>query len=577
MKTTHFYKERHKREFILQLTLIRMSIKPLIDSLKVKYKKFSTVVAYLREVESSLLKNFYDFIKKDDETDLFSLNLENPLLTKYKVNLLVDNSHLKNAPIVYERTPNYANLICRVEHTSQHGALVTNFSLIRAGSLHKANGGFLIMEARKLSLYPEAWEALKNALYAREIIIEQFKHLENDAITPISLEPMAIPLNIKIVLLGDRNTYYDLCDDDTDFIDIFKVAVDFNDDIDRNNKNISSYAKLIASIIHREKLRPFLANAVAEIINHSSRLAEDNRKLSTYLRELEALIIEADYWASHDKKKMVRIDHVKKALMAQVYRMDRSREVYYEGIARHFIIINTTDKVVGQTNCLSVRQVGNFAYGHPTRVTARVRVGKGKVIDIQREIKLAGPMHAKAGLIIANYLASNFNPEHLFSLSASLSFEQIYCWTEGDSATVGELCALLSALSEIPILQSFAITGSADQYGIVQAIGGINEKIEGFFDICRSQGLTGNQGVIIPTVNLQNLILRDDVVEAVKNKQFHIYPINTVDDALTLLTGHPTGKRNKNNQFPKGSLYHLIEQRLKKFSEAIKKSQQRQK
>ncbi|MHB1948182.1 MAG: Lon protease family protein [Gammaproteobacteria bacterium] len=570
-KISMFYKERHRREYILQLTLIRASIQPLINHIKTKYKKYPQVVDYLKDVQSSVLKNFIDFIKKDAETDLFTLNFENPLLTKYKVNLLVNNSHLKTAPIIYERTPNYANLICRVEHTSQHGALVTNFSLIRAGSLHKANGGFLIMEARKLNLYPEAWEALKNALYAREIIIEQFKHLENDAITPVSLEPMPIPLDTKIILLGDRNTYYDMCDDDTDFVDIFKVAVDFNDSIERSKKNISSYSKLIASIIQREKLHPFLSGAVAEVINYSSRLAEDNKKLSTYFRQLEALIIEADYWASQDHKKMVHANHVKKALNAMIFRVDRSRELYYENISRNFIIIKTSGKKIGQTNCLSVRQVGNFSYGHPTRVTARVRVGKGKLVDIQREIKLAGPMHAKAGIIIANYLASNFDQEHLFALSASLSFEQIYCWTEGDSATVGELCALLSALAEVPILQNLAITGSADQYGNVQAIGGINEKIEGFYDICQAQGLTNNQGVIIPSVNKQNLMLRDDIIDAVRDQKFHIYPIETVDEALSLLTGLPTGKRDNENQFPKNSLYYRIEQRLKKFSQVRKR------
>lgn len=571
-KNSTFYKERHKKEYILQLILIRSAIKPFIDTIKFKYKKFPYIRKYLKAVETNILTNFNDFITKEAETDFFALNFESPLLIKYKVNLLVDNSHLKSAPIIYERTPNYANLICRVEHTSQHGSLVTNFALIRAGSLHKANGGYLIIEARKLDIYPEAWEALKNALYAREIMIEQYKHLENDAITPISLEPMPIPLDIKVILLGDRSTYYDFSDNDTDFNDIFKVVVDFNDDIDRNKKNISSYAKLLASIIRRDKLRPFLAQAIAEVINYSSRIAEDNQKISSYLREVEALIIESDYWAGIDHKKMVHATHVKQALEAKIYRMDRARELYYENIDRNFIIIATSGKKIGQTNCLSVRRVGNFSYGHPTRVTARIRMGKGKLIDIQREIKLAGPMHSKAGMIIANYLASQFEQEHLFSLSASLSFEQIYGWTDGDSATVGELCALLSALAEIPILQNLSITGSADQYGNVQAVGGINEKIEGFYDICKSQRLTGNQGVIIPSVNKKSLMLREDVIEAVKDKKFFIYPIDTVDEAISLLTNFPVGKKDKNNNFPKNSLYFRIAKRLKKFSEELKKS-----
>lgn len=292
--------------------------------------------------------------------------------------------------------------------------------------------------------------------------------------------------------------------------------------------------------------------------------------MSTHIRNIEDLIVEADYISKQGKRRLVTADDVRQAIDAKSHRMDRAREIYYQDIERDYIIINTSDKITGQINCLSVRRVGNFSYGHPTRVTARVRVGDGKVIDIQREIKLAGPFHSKASLIIANYISSHFTINKPFSLHASLSFEQLYCWTDGDSASVGELCAILSAIAEVPINQSLAVTGSVDQHGKVQAIGGVNEKIEGFFDICQSRGLTGSQGVLIPAVNMNNLMLREDIVEAAKNKKFFIYPIKTVDEAVFLLTGYKPGTRNIEGLFPSDTLYHRVEQRLQKFAKVRK-------
>lgn len=563
-KIPPFYIERYRKEKLLQLGLVASVIEPIVNILKKKYKKFPTIIKYLSAVQKDILHHISDFVKKDEETDLFTLTLENVALTKYKVNLLVDNKKLKHAPIIMEENPTYFSLNSRVEHTSQHGSLVTNFTLIRAGALHKANGGYLLIEARKLNIQDDAWEALKNALYSKKIKIEPAKHV-TDSISPVSLEPMPIPLNLKIILLGDRNNYYIFCDEDPDFLELFKVPVDFNEELDRNKKNIRAFAKMVATFIQASHLKPFLADAVAEIINYSTRLAEDNKKLSMQLQWIKDLILEADYWAGLQHKKMVNAKDVKKALQAKIYRMDRSKDNYYEDIYRNFIIVNTDGKAIGQVNCLSVRRVGNFSYGHPTRVTARVRLGKGKLVDIQREIKLAGPAHSKACLIIANFIGSHFNQDQLFAISASIAFEQIYCWTDGDSASVGELCALLSALAEIPIYQHLAVTGSIDQYGEVQAIGGVNEKIEGFYDVCKEKGFNGKQGVLIPKVNIQNLMLRDDVVKAVKEKQFFIYAIETIDDAVLLLMGETAGKRNVHGNFLKDSLYYKIEERLKKF------------
>jgi lon-related putative ATP-dependent protease len=575
--TPKFYKEQQKKEKAYQLKLVTSVVEPSVAKIKAKYtaaipaaKQNSVpghnedVLAYLAQVQQDMLQHYNDFIKEDEKTDLLTFSLENPALTKYKVNVIVDNSQLKGAPVIFEDAPTYSTLISRVEHTTHLGAPVTNFSLIKAGCLHQANGGYLIIEARKLIKHRVAWEALKSALYSRQIKIKPPE--QSDEVQPISLEPMPIPLDIKIILLGNRNTYYTLCQEDPDFTELFKVAIDFDEAIDRNKKNIKLYARLIGTIAKKNKLHPFHASAVAAIIDHSSRLIEDNEKLSTHVRDIEDVILEADYWTSSAHKKEVEATEVKRAIAAQIHRMDRTRELYYEDIHRAFIIIKTTGSAVGQVNCLSVRKVGNFEYGHPTRVTARVRLGKGKLIDIQREIKMAGPMHSKAGLIISNFLASRFNRGHVFSLAASLSFEQVYCWTDGDSASVGELCALLSALAEIPIYQFFAITGSIDQYGEVQAIGGVNEKIEGFFDVCKAKGLNGQQGVIIPAVNKKNLMLREDIVAAAKAKKFAIYPIETIDQAVAMLTGMPAGARNKKGKFATDSVYYQIEQRLALFT-----------
>ncbi len=568
-KIPYLYRERHEKEKELETQLLTIMVEPIINKVKKKYRKYPEVVAYLKKVQISIINNASDYIV--EKTNLLDFPLDNPDLVKYKINLIVDNSQLKGAPIIFEETPHYSNLISRVEHTTRQGVLATNFNLIRAGSLHQANGGYLIIESRKLIKNHDAWEALKSAIYSEKIKIEPTPQASN-SIKTISLDPAPIPLKAKIILIGDRNTYYGLCHNDQDFIKLFKVPVDFDEQILRSQKNILLYARLIASIIREENLRPFNITAIGEIIDHSTRIAEDTEKLSTYFHIIKDLILEADYWAGIKHKKTVEDTDVKKAIQSQSHRMDRTRELYYEDIDRNFIVIHTEGKRVGQVNCLSVRKVGNFSYGHPTRVTARIRAGKGKLIDIQREIKLAGPMHSKAGIIIANFLASRFNQGEIFSLSASLAFEQIYCWTDGDSASVGELCALLSALADTPLKQSFAITGSIDQFGKVQAVGGINEKIEGFFDVCVAKGLTGKQAVLIPTINIKNLMLREDIVEAARLKEFCIYPIETVDEAMTLLTGLEVGEKDTQGNFPEGSVYYKVEQCLRRFARSRKKS-----
>jgi lon-related putative ATP-dependent protease len=563
-KIPHLYKQRHEREKELQIKLIAAVVGPIINKLKTKYAEFTSVFNYLSVVENNIVYHVNDFIKPDEVTNELSFTTDNFLLSKYQINLIINNEETKGAPVVFEEHPSYSNLICRIEHAAQNGNLVTNFTLIKGGAVHRANGGYLVIEARKIKKEKDAWDGLMRILHTKKIIIEAVGN-EGEAVRPISLEPVPIPLNIKIILLGDRHTYYSLSHHDPNFSELFKVCVDFDEQIDRNPTNINLYARLIGTIARREKLRPFHANAVAKIIDYCSRLAEDTEKLSTHIRGIDDVILESDYWASLKDKKIVQADDVKRALKAKIYRMARTRDLYYEEIQRHFVMINTEGKRIGQVNCLSVVKAGKFSYGHPTRVTATARMGTGKIIDIQREIKLAGPSHSKASFIVSSYLSSYYNKEHSFSLSASISFEQIYGMMDGDSASVAEVCALLSVLANVPIKQNIAVTGSIDQHGQVQAIGCVNEKIEGFYDICKQRGLTGSQGVLIPFANLQNLMLREDIVEASKNQQFFIFVIETVNQAFTLLTGKPAGER-VNNHFKKGTLNYKIEKELERFT-----------
>jgi lon-related putative ATP-dependent protease len=563
------YKERHQKEREIKFKFARAAIAPLIKILQDKYEKYPSVVAHLTAVENDIVFNIQDILKIDENSVLL-FDTESTILIRYQINLLVNNENAEGAPVIYEENPSYSNLICRVEHAMEYGAQVTNFMLIKPGALHKANGGYLLIEARKIKKEKHAWEGLKRALYAKNIMIEPVEHFIESA-RPVSLQPVPIPLEIKVILLGNRNNYYALSNDDPDFSELFKVAVDFDEEIERNKTNITLYARLIATIVKREGLHPFHASAVAAIIDYSTRLAEDKRKLSTHIRSIDDLIIESDYWASAANEKIVTNRHVKQAIDAKIHRLDRARQLYYEEIYRDFILIHTNKQIVGQINCLSVVKVGKFSYGHPTRITARVRAGKGKLLDIQREVDLAGAIHSKGGLILSNFLASRYHVDFVFSLAASISFEQIYGRMDGDSASVAELCALLSALSDVPIKQSLAVTGALDQSGMALAIGAVNEKIEGFFDICQLRGLNGTHGVIIPAVNITNLMLREDIIEAARKKLFFIYSVKDIDEAIFLLTGLPAGKRNKKGKFTSESINYLVEKKLQLFAEMRKR------
>lgn len=546
------------------------AISHLVESLKQRYSGLEGVLAYLDQAEQDIIAHSDDFFQKSE--GVMALLGSQPRATplqRYRVNLLVDNGDSPHAPFVEEILPSHVNLIGRVEHQAYMGALVTDFSMIKPGALHRANGGYLILDARKLLMQPYAWETLKRTLQTGEIRIESLERTLG-LISTTSLEPEPIPLQAKIVLAGDRLLYYLLSYYDPEFADLFKVAADFEESLARDAESSALYARVIASLARREKLKPLDRDAVIRVIEHAARLAGDAEKLSIHLRGLNDLLKEADYLATQGRRAVICRDDIQSAIDRRVHRADRVRELIYEAIQRGQILIAVDGEAVGQINGLSVIGLGDFSFGQPSRITATTRPGTGKIVDIERETELGGPIHSKGVLILSSYIASRYALTLPFSVSASLVFEQSYGQVEGDSASLGELSAILSSLAGVPIHQSLAVTGSVNQHGQVQPIGGVNEKIEGFFDVCSALGLSGRQGVIIPAANIKNLMLRQDVVDSARNGQFYVYAVETVDEALTLLTGIPAGVRDQSGSFPPETVNGRIEQRLKELSEIQK-------
>jgi lon-related putative ATP-dependent protease len=448
------------------------------------------------------------------------------------------------------------------------GTLVTDFLLIKPGALHRANGGYLLLDVRKVLLSPFAWEALKRAIKTQEVRIEQPTEASGfSLISTQTLDPEPIPLDVRVVLFGNRELYYMLSAVDPDFWRLFKVQADFDDSIARSAENDRAYARLIASIVKEHALKPFDASGVARLIDEGARRADDREKLSIEIGRIADIAREADYWSSEARRKVTTKQDVARAVEEQIQRADRLRDRAQETIARGIVLVDTEGSQVGQINALSVLQLGSFAFGRPSRITARVRLGAGRVTDIEREVKLGGPLHSKGVMILWGFLAGRYALDVPLALAATLVFEQSYGGVDGDSASAAELLALLSALSDQPIRQSLAVTGSINQWGEVQAIGGVNEKIEGFFDICRERGLNEQQGVMIPKSNVQNLMLREDVVEAARHRQFAIYPVTTVDEAIEILTGIKAGERGPEGRFPAGTINRLVEDKLKSFAE----------
>ncbi|MEX2647432.1 MAG: ATP-binding protein [Alphaproteobacteria bacterium] len=543
------------------------SVGTLIKDLKAAYADLAEVGAYLDAVQEDVVDNAEAFLRPPDgpAPDGPPALAARGLFTRYVVNLLVGHGADDAAPVVYEEHPTYDNLLGRAEYRAEMGALVTDFTLIKPGALHRANGGYLVLDARKLLTEPFAYDGLKRALKAGEVRIESLAQ-RISLISTVSLEPEPIPLDVKVVLIGERLLYYLLAELDPEFQDLVKVAADFEERIPRDAATEPAYAQLVASIARRHGLKAFDRGAVARIAEFGAREAGDAERLSIHLSGLADVMAEADHLAGLADAAAVGHDHVAAAIDSKTRRHDRLRQRMQEEIERGTILIATSGATVGQINGLSVITLGGTSFGRPSRITARVRLGRGEVVDIEREVKLGGPLHSKGVLILAGYLGGRFGADEPLSLGATLVFEQSYGGVDGDSASSAELYALLSALAEAPIKQSFAVTGSVNQHGDVQAIGGVNEKIEGFFDLCAARGLDGEHGVLIPASNVKHLMLHRRVVEAVEQGMFRIVPVATIDQGIALLTGVPAGAVAAEGRFPADTINGRVQARLRAFA-----------
>jgi predicted ATP-dependent protease len=558
-------RERHKE---LDLSVSGFTLDQQLGELRRKYQDLPEVQRFLDAVRRDLLENA-DQIRGLAEEQGGGPNPAGQAarqLTRYKVNVLVDHSQSRGAPVFYEDNPTYQNLVGRVEHTVQFGTLVTDFTLIKPGALARANGGYLVLDAERVLGHPFAWQALKRALRAHEVRVESLETMLSIASTT-TLEPEPIPLDLKVVLVGDRRLYYLLQYYDPEFARLFKVAADFSEDMHRDADATRLYARLIAMQQRAGGLRPLNRGAVARVIEQSARRVDDGERLSLHMGALDDLLREADYWAGQDAAPEIESVHVERAVDAGIHRLSRIREYVHDAILRGIQRVEVDGERVGQVNGLSVISLGEFSFGRPSRITATARLGEGEVVDIEREVELGGAIHSKGVLILSSFLAWRYSTDTPLSLAASLTFEQSYGPVEGDSASVGELCALLSALGDAPVRQSLAVTGSVDQHGLVQAIGGVNEKVEGFFDVCAARGLTGRQGVIIPASNRAHLMLRRDVVAAARAGRFHIYAVTHVDQAAALLTGLSAGQPDADGLWPAQSLNGRVQARLMQLSQ----------
>lgn len=549
----------------------------LIDEIKAKYAEFDTISKLLEEIRKDILDNV-EAIKQvkqleqmQAEQGPMAMMLGKPQLSfdQYRVNLIVDNCDTKGAPVILVRNPTYNNLTGRIEHQGQFGTLVTNFRMIKAGLLHKANGGYLMLDVREVLTKPLAWEGLIRALKNKVVEIESMADAYGLFATR-SLEPEPIPLTIKVVLIGDPMIYYLLFAYDPDFRELFKVKVDFSRHMDRTPETTEQYARFIATVCREEGLTPCDPGGVARIVEHGSRLVEHQEKLDTKFGDIVDLIRQADYWARQNGHECITAEDVKKTIDEKVYRANQIEQLLQEMIAEGTLLISTDGEVTGQINGLAVLGMGDYAFGKPSRITARTHIGDSGVVNIDREVKLGGRIHNKGSLILTGYLGAKYATDVPMALTASITFEQEYEEIEGDSASSAELYALLSSLSGFPIRQDLAVTGSVNQRGEVQAIGGVNQKVEGYFDVCRIVGLTGQQGVMIPQSNVKHLMLRDDVVEAIRDGKFHIYPIASIDDGIALLTGKQAGELQPDGRYPDGTVNGEVHRHLREMAQKVR-------
>ena len=543
-----------------------------VESLMEKYPANSEVTTYLKEVENDILDNLQQFIRRGETEQQLPFPMpwmkEEPY-KKYEVNLIIDNSNTTGAPVVVETNPTYHNLLGRTEKEAQFGALTTDFSMIRAGAIHKANGGYLIVPVEDLLRNPFSYDGLKRDIRDAKMSIEEPEE-RYGFLSVKTLKPQPIPLTAKVILIGTPYLYQLMFSLDPDFQELFKIKAEFDTTMPRTDENVQQYGAFVCGLCEKEGLKHLDGSGLAKLVEYSSRIIEDQYKLSTQFNAIADIIREANYYAAQDNSEFITGEHVKKAIEEKIYRSKLIQEKIQEMITRGFFLIDTVKQKVGQVNGLSVMGLGDFAFGMPSRVTASIGLGREGVIDIEREAKMGGPIHTKGVLILSGYLNDKYAKDKPLSLSARLVFEQNYEGVEGDSASSTELYCILSALSGLPIKQNIAVTGSVNQKGEVQAIGGVNEKIEGFFEVCKAKGLTGEQGVMIPDSNVQNLMLKEEVVDAVKEGKFNIYSVKTIDEGIEVLTGAKAGERRADGTYEEGTVNYLVDKQLRDMAEKLK-------
>ncbi len=565
-------KESEKKIDEWQSNIALLTINSYINPIRAVYKKNTKIVNFLDNIKQDILKNITHFISEE------VFNPATPQAPKpestqpwlnYRVNLFIDNSNTQGAPVIMDSNYSYQNLFGKLEYENQYGMLRTDYTMLKPGAIHKANGGYIILQAQDLLANQICYDTLKKALLIKEANIENNME-QRSAMVMISLKPEPIPLNVKVLLLGDSNIYHTLLALDPDFKKLFKIKVEFEETAPRNSDNILSLSKFVHSYCEKENCLPLDRTAMAKVVEYASRLSDDKNKLSTHFNEIGEIVSESSTWAKLSRKKIITADYIDKALKKRVERVKKYDQQYTDLIEEKSLLIDTEGFKVGEINGLTVMTIGDYTFGKPAKITANTYMGKTGVVNVEREVEMSGSTHSKGVLILRGYLGEKFAQDFPLSLTASLCFEQLYNGVDGDSASSTECYAILSSLSNMPINQSLAVTGSVNQKGFIQPIGGVNEKIEGFYNICKKRGLTGEQGVIIPIQNVRNLHLSDEIIESVKNSNFHIYAISTIDEGIEILTGVPAGKPNKDGKFPAGTINYLVYEKLKKYYENSK-------
>ena len=566
------YKEAEKviREKIknLEHETTRTVSSPWFEQLMAKYQDNEAIITYLQDMQKDLIENAEGFLKTEESGPMmFFRHMDRRAsLRKYQVNLLVDNGALDHAPVIFESNPTYANLFGQIEYEGEFGILATDFSKIKPGAIHKANGGYLVLHVNDVLKNFYVWDSLKKVLKNCEIKVENIGRVLGITNTE-TLQPQPIPVDIKVVLIGDAWYYHALYAFDEEFRKLFKIRADFDVEMVKSRAHIKQYAQLIAGVCQRENLLHFTPDAVASVVDYSTRMAEDQEKMTTHFNKLVEVVYEANHWARQDKAELVTAAHVNKAIQSKLQRSAMVEEHLQELIKRDILIINVDEYRVGEINGLAVYQVGEYYFGKPVRITAKTFMGEKGLVNIEREIRMSGSIHSKGVLTLNGYMGAQYAQDKPLALSASLTFEQSYQGVEGDSASSAELYALLSSLANVPIYQGIAVTGSVNQNGEVQPVGGVNQKIEGFFKTCKDKGLNGKQGVIIPKQNISQLMLDTEVVEAVRQKKFNIWAVDHIDQGLEILTGMPAGERDEKGNFTPGTVHYLVNQKLQKWTE----------